>query len=618
MNREFFLTKIMLQTVILIFHCKDSRCMEFTSKQGIFLKHQILRLNIILILFFLILTGFTSVIDTNPVTSKVTAAIITVDANGGGDYVLIQDAIDNAEPGDTILVEPGTYYENITINKTLELIGVSGSDHTRIYADWTEDVVTINANECNISGFTIESIGAYSTLHIIGDNNRISDCICRGNVIGITFETSHLNLIENCICDSNSGAGMFLGNSSGNVIKNTKCINSTYGNGIYFFYSDYNTFSDGISNGNGDNGLYAYWLSNNNIIVNYTFNNNQRSGFYIMDSDNFIIENCTTIGNQKNGFIIESSGNTISDCTSISNQGDGFYLYHCEDSEITNNIVGKNGGKGFNLRYSDRNTISNNSFISNTGFGIRLGINSDSNLFFNNDLINNYRRTVQVEDNGSENEWHSSGFGNYWWDYTYHYPNGKNDGDIWDTPYDVSYSREIQDRKPLVEPRLSLDEVKQVHPGVFDDVDADGVFDLIDAYPFDSTKWKKPLSSLILGPIVDETGIIVKDAKVILIIDGTKYTNRTDEVGLTIVDIPSTVGKGIYNISVTKEGYSDMSYSITINPDGSYDQGTIPELKKTSEDTKSESFKVSFLAIGLICSIIIIVIIFALVLKFKK
>jgi len=44
---------------------------------------------------------------------QVGAAEITVDAGGGGDYTLIQDALDAAQPGDVITVNETTYYEHL-------------------------------------------------------------------------------------------------------------------------------------------------------------------------------------------------------------------------------------------------------------------------------------------------------------------------------------------------------------------------------------------------------------------------------------------------------------------------------------------------------------------------
>ena len=48
--------------------------------------------------------------------------ILYVGGNGPNNYTKIQDAIDDATNGDTIFVFNGTYYEHITINKTINLI----------------------------------------------------------------------------------------------------------------------------------------------------------------------------------------------------------------------------------------------------------------------------------------------------------------------------------------------------------------------------------------------------------------------------------------------------------------------------------------------------------------
>ena len=54
--------------------------------------------------------------------SVTSAAIIPVDDDGSSDYISIQTAVDNAKDGDTIIVYPGTYTENMDANKGLTII----------------------------------------------------------------------------------------------------------------------------------------------------------------------------------------------------------------------------------------------------------------------------------------------------------------------------------------------------------------------------------------------------------------------------------------------------------------------------------------------------------------
>ena len=58
---------------------------------------------------------------------------IVVDINGTGNFTSIQEAIDNAVHGDTLLVLPGTYFENINYNgKNICVISKFGPDTTII------------------------------------------------------------------------------------------------------------------------------------------------------------------------------------------------------------------------------------------------------------------------------------------------------------------------------------------------------------------------------------------------------------------------------------------------------------------------------------------------------
>jgi parallel beta-helix repeat protein len=83
-----------------------------------------------------------------------------VGGNGTGNYTSIQDAINDANPGDTVFVydDSSPYYENINISKKLNLMG-ENRNTTVIDGNGSGNVVYINkpAELVTINGFIIQS-----------------------------------------------------------------------------------------------------------------------------------------------------------------------------------------------------------------------------------------------------------------------------------------------------------------------------------------------------------------------------------------------------------------------------------------------------------------------------
>lgn len=116
-----------------------------------------------------------------------------VDDDGGADFNTIQEAINAASEGDTVLVCNGTYYEHLTINKSLSLIGES-KWNTIIDGNSTGDVVCITSNETKIINFTIQY--GYSGISLIHcRDNNLSSNILLNNCRGVAVQCSNDNLI---------------------------------------------------------------------------------------------------------------------------------------------------------------------------------------------------------------------------------------------------------------------------------------------------------------------------------------------------------------------------------------------------------------------------------------
>ncbi len=101
--------------------------------------------------------------------------IIYVDDDGGADYTRIQDAIDNASDGYTVYVYNGIYYENITIDKSIKLIG-ENKGLTIIDGKNAENdginLISIKSNEVLVNSFTIKN--SNSSFHQLRFDNGVS------------------------------------------------------------------------------------------------------------------------------------------------------------------------------------------------------------------------------------------------------------------------------------------------------------------------------------------------------------------------------------------------------------------------------------------------------------
>ncbi len=89
----------------------------------------------------------------------------TVKTDGSGDFSSISDAINSSRPGDTILVYPGTYGENVDVSWTLNIISASGKPEDTVLETKNsgEPVIHVTANAAKISGFGISGPGISSS-----------------------------------------------------------------------------------------------------------------------------------------------------------------------------------------------------------------------------------------------------------------------------------------------------------------------------------------------------------------------------------------------------------------------------------------------------------------------
>jgi len=158
-----------------------------------------------------------------------------VKLDGTGDYTSIQAAIDVSAHGDTVLVYPGTYYENINYSgKNITVASLELTTGNPAYRDSTfidgnnnGSCVRVESNEDGavIYGFTIQH-GSGTTWWLFGANTRQGGGIRIYNAVYVT--------ISNCIIRDNQayeGGGIWTASCSVFLKNNIICHNYASGGG---------------------------------------------------------------------------------------------------------------------------------------------------------------------------------------------------------------------------------------------------------------------------------------------------------------------------------------------------------------------------------------------------
>ncbi len=157
-----------------------------------------------------------------------------VSSQGNADFTTIQAAINAASPGDTVEVMSGTYYEHLTIDKTLTLLG-ENRETTIIDAGGVNPASTIivSANDVTISGFTIQhALSGGRAIWVDGYNGTvISNNIITNNGDGIRLLNSNGNLVEGNLIENNPYTSLGFDWTFNNVIYNNTILDNYIGVG---------------------------------------------------------------------------------------------------------------------------------------------------------------------------------------------------------------------------------------------------------------------------------------------------------------------------------------------------------------------------------------------------
>ncbi len=336
------------------------------------------------------------------------------------DYPTIQEAIDAANPGDTIFVAHGIYNENIIIDKQITLIG-EGKENTIIVGHGVGDVIYVSSDGVKISGFTIKGSGnRYISPSEGGDagikldrvkNCIISNCIVTENSLGIFLNSSDNNIVENNTCYLNRMDGIYLRLSNSNIIRGNNCTSNGGHGGIYLNPSSSNNLiENNVCNSNADHGIKLQASSNNNVLRNNICKYNWNAGIFLRGSNNNTLIGNICFGNKNNpGIMLHYYNNNNTLINNVCNSNDeGIVLqFSFNNNILINNTCLNNIARGIGIMWScNNNTVIRNT-LSLNGDGIWIESSSYNEIYYNNILMN-WCGILIIDENSIENEIHKN------------------------------------------------------------------------------------------------------------------------------------------------------------------------------------------------------------------
>lgn len=360
----------------------------------------------------------------------------------GSTYTSIQDAVDAANQGDTIIVDKGHYYENVTIYKPGITLKGNGSDDCIIYHYYkgthpTTDfaaVINVTAKWVNVTGFYINASGDCTDgIRLIGP--EATDCRVYMNKIktwdnftaGINIQFGSRNEVDknNITTVQSYSAGVNCESGAYNLIRTNDIF-------ILGMRSDGILFSSSVSTNASENLIVTTGYDAVGLVANYSYRSDiHKNHIYTRHTDSFgaNIRYCNLWTNftanyihtegswAKGAFNFYSNYSKIlnNDITTESNSADpirvwrghnntvrdnvvdasdsnsyGLYAYYTPYCSITNNDVTTSGfsADGIMLSYCENNEVhSNDVYVTGNGaFGIRLDGITKYNTVHNNTI----------------------------------------------------------------------------------------------------------------------------------------------------------------------------------------------------------------------------------------
>lgn len=308
---------------------------------------------------------------------SITGTALAATYNVPADYTTIQSAIDSCANGDEIIVAPGTYHEQLSVNdKSIVIKSSGGADQTIIDGDGSGVALTVTAPQ-----------GVYADRNLTVEGFTI-----KNGTRGIRASGSYTVTVNNSIITNNQG-GVYL-------------YTDRYAGDYLTFNLNGSTISNNTTATNGG-GIYGYYHAQAYIKNSSIINNSagySGGAIYLEMYCSAEIENSVLTGNSagihgggvySNTYGYVQGINTIFAKNTAAGNGGAMYLIDGTTASLTNSTITDNSGVlGRSIMTSSgpqfgaaKIYASNTILWSGDAYGARPYFVDESKVFFDHSIV---------------------------------------------------------------------------------------------------------------------------------------------------------------------------------------------------------------------------------------
>jgi nitrous oxidase accessory protein len=330
----------------------------------------------------------------------------------------LQQRIDRASPGDTLVLPPGTYQGQIKIDKPLNLVG---NGQAVIDGGGAGDVVTVASADCTIRGLIIrasgDSLAHESTgVRVLAPRATIQDNTLEDVLFGID-----LKMAPDCVI-------------RGNRISSKHLDIARQGDPLRLWRSN-NCLIEGNVIERGRDALLWY---SDRITIRQNISRHNRYGFHMMYANDVTLEDNELTGNSVGVYLMYGRKFTLARNRLVNNRGPSGYgigLKEVDAYQIKENVISGNrtgiyvDGSPYTRRTTEAEIFRNTLACNDVGISMLPAVKG--NRIVENSFIDNIEQVAVLGRGALDgNVFAVDGRGNFWSDYAGYDANQDGVGDL--------------------------------------------------------------------------------------------------------------------------------------------------------------------------------------------